>query len=106
MALSDLGNPKSAQKGNSAFAQRAILGIGVGSAWNVRKFGITKRIGSIPQLREAIESIGELFQGKPVTIRTDAFAIEAVTLSKVRKMIPIYVGTSSSKRSEDGGRNC
>jgi 5,10-methylenetetrahydromethanopterin reductase len=65
--------------------------------------GIAKRTGTIPQLREAIESINELFRGKEVTVRTDAFKIESVALSKTPKKIPIYVGTSSPKGLEMAG---
>ena len=67
------------------------------------KAGIGERSGRIPQLREAIESIYELFLGKEVTVRTDSFAIEAVSLSKSRGRIPIYVGTSSPKGLEMAG---
>jgi len=100
LALSDLGRPKN---GGQTSSQRAILGIGVGSDWNVSKCGITNRSGRIEQLREAIESINELFEGKEVTIRTDSFAIEAVSLSKSRGRIPIYVGTSSPKGLDMAG---
>jgi 5,10-methylenetetrahydromethanopterin reductase len=79
------------------------LGIGVGSKWNVAKSGISARSGTIFQLREAIESIRELFAGEPVTVRTESFAIEAVALSKASGKIPIYVGTSSPKGLELAG---
>ena len=90
LALSDLGFPRS----NS---QRAILGIGLGSHYNVSKFGIFSRKGMVQNLREAIESIQQLFKGEEVSIRTDPFAIERVRLSKSRGKIPIYVGSSSPK---------
>ncbi len=105
LALSDLGAHSriKTRENKSSTSQRAIVGIGVGSKWNVSKFGITKRSGTIDQLREAIESIIELFKGKEVTVKTDAFAIESVTLSRARKNIPIYVGTSSVKGLEMAG---
>jgi 5,10-methylenetetrahydromethanopterin reductase len=89
LALSNLGF--------ASKRQRAILGIGVGSSYNVGKLGITNRKNTIDQLREAIESISELFEGKEVSVRTDAFAIERVTLSKSKTKIPIYIGTASRK---------
>ncbi|MDA4111076.1 MAG: LLM class flavin-dependent oxidoreductase [Thaumarchaeota archaeon] len=92
MALSDLGTG-----GKKACPQRAILGIGIGSDYNVAKFGITERKGVVDELREAIESIRELFEGKEVTVRTDAFVIDDVSLSKSAKKIPIYVGAGSPK---------
>ena len=49
------------------------------------------------QLREAVEVIRELFDGKEVTARTDSFAIEQVQLSKLRKKIPIHIGANSAK---------
>jgi 5,10-methylenetetrahydromethanopterin reductase len=100
LALSDLGRPKI---GSRASSQRAILGIGVGSDWNVVKCGIMNRSGRIQLLREAIESINELFDGKQVTVRTDSFAIEEVNLSKSHGKIPIYVGTSSPKGLDMAG---
>jgi 5,10-methylenetetrahydromethanopterin reductase len=100
LALADLGRPNNSKK---VPRQRAILGIGVGSDWNVAKAGITARMARISQLREAIESISELFLGKEVTVRTDAFAIEGVTLSNSKPRIPIYVGTSSPKGLEMAG---
>ncbi len=103
LALSDLGGFKIQRKARSSSRQRAVLGIGVGSDWNVAKFGIRKRTGTIIQLREAIESIRELFSGEQVTVRTDAFAIETVSLSKARRKIPIYVGTGSPKGLEMAG---
>ena len=81
LALSNLGGSR----------QRAILGIGLGSSYNVVKFGIFKRSGKIEYLREAIESIQELFSGKEVSVRTDPFVIERVRLSKSKGKIPIYV---------------
>ncbi|MDA4129927.1 MAG: LLM class flavin-dependent oxidoreductase [Thaumarchaeota archaeon] len=92
MALSDL-----ASRGKKSGTQRAILGIGLGSGYNVAKFGIISRKGVIEQLREAIEAIRELFQGKEVDVRTDAFVIDGVSLSKAPKKIPIYVGSESPK---------
>ncbi len=92
VALSDLG-----AGGRKAGPQRAILGIGLGADYNVAKFGITKRRGMVEDLREAIESIRELFSGKQVDVRTDAFVIDGVSLSRARKPIPIYVGTGSPK---------
>jgi 5,10-methylenetetrahydromethanopterin reductase len=104
LALSDLGNSLEVNGGvRKTFNQRAILGIGVGSSWNVGKAGIKDRKGVIIQLREAIESIRELFNGKEVTVRTDGFAIEGVLLSKARKKIPIYVGSNSPKSLEMAG---
>jgi len=98
LALSDLGSQDKAKSGSKApKLQRAIVGIGVGSDWTVRKFGISDRHGVIVQLREAIESLRELFNGKDVTVRTEGFAIEEVSLSKSFKKIPIYVGSSSPK---------
>lgn len=49
------------------------------------------------QLREAVESIRELFSGKEVTARTDSFTIEHVVLSKAKKKIPIHFGVQSPK---------
>ena len=92
MALSDLG-----AQGIKTGPQRAILGIGVGADYNVAKFGITKRTGMMDDLREAIESIRELFSGKQVDVRTDAFVIDGVSLSKAPKEIPIYAGTGSPR---------
>jgi 5,10-methylenetetrahydromethanopterin reductase len=104
LALSDLGKSKPSNKTSQrSSSQRAVLGIGVGSAWNVAKYGITNRSGTISQLREAIESIRELFRGKQVTVRTDAFVIESVILSKASKTIPIHVGTSSPRGLEMAG---
>jgi len=100
LALSDLGRSKTTRRSSG---QRAILGLGVGADWNVAKAGIGERSGRIPQLREAIESINELFLGKEVTVRTESFAIEAVTLSKSKVRIPIYLGTSSPKGLEMAG---
>ncbi|MGI0084998.1 MAG: LLM class flavin-dependent oxidoreductase [Nitrososphaerales archaeon] len=77
--------------------QRAVLGIGVGSSYNVAKVGIFDRSGVIDELREAIESVRDLFEGKEVSVRTDAYAIERVTLSKARGRIPIYIGSQSPK---------
>src|SRR5579875_2912528 len=78
--------------------QRAILGIGVGAPYNVAKFGISSRIGLIDDLREAIEAIRDLWNGKEVSVRTDSFAIERVTLSRnATGMIPIHVGSGSPK---------
>ena len=90
LALSDLGFL-------SSKSQRAILGIGLGSHYNVSKFGIFSRKGMVQNLREAIESIQQLFKGEEVSIRTDPFSIERVRLSKCRGKIPIYVGSSSPK---------
>jgi 5,10-methylenetetrahydromethanopterin reductase len=98
LAMSDLGS-----KGNRTRVQRTVLGLGVGSDYNVAKFGIRNRTGVIIELREAIESISELFEGKEVTVRTDAYTIEAVSLSKPRRKIPIYVGSSSPKGLELAG---
>ncbi len=100
LALSDLG--RSGKTGVDS-GQRAVLGIGVGSDWNVGRGGIEKRARTIPQLREAIESINDLLRGKEVTVRTDSFAIEGVTLSKSKGKIPVYVGTSSPKGLELAG---
>ena len=105
LALSDLGghDEKARRSNKQSFKQRAILGIGVGSDWNVAKFGVEKRSGAIPQLREAIEAISELFAGKQVTVRTDAFSIEEVSLSKAEDKIPVYVGSGSPKGLEMAG---
>jgi len=92
MALSDLG-----AGGRKTGPHRTILGIGLGSDYNVAKFGITKRTGMIDDMREAVESIQELFLGKEVTLRTDAFVIDGVSLSKSPRQIPIYLGTGSPK---------
>jgi 5,10-methylenetetrahydromethanopterin reductase len=97
LALSDAGRHKSAK------SQRAILGIGVGSDWNVGKLGISNRKGMIDQLREAVESIRELFNGKLVDIRTESFVIEDVVLSKSRAKIPIFIGSHSPKGLELAG---
>lgn len=100
LALSNLGgsqNPRVQQQ------QRATLGIGLGSPYNVAKFGIFERKGKIEYLREAIESIQELFSGKEVSVRTDPFVIERVKLSKSKGKIPIYVGSSSPKGLELAG---
>ncbi len=86
LALSDLGSWK------HKTLQRAVLGLGLGSAYNVAKFGISKRSGMNDQMREAVESIRALMDGKQVTARTDSFAIEQVQLSKSRKKIPIHIG--------------
>ena len=91
LALSDLGAWR-----NKAL-QRAVLGLGLGAPYNVAKFGITKRSGMNDQLREAVESIRELLDGKEVTARTDSFAIEQVMLSKSRKKIPIHIGSQGAK---------
>jgi 5,10-methylenetetrahydromethanopterin reductase len=92
LTMSDLAlatNPKT---------QRAILGIGLGADYNVAKFGIFNRVGMVECLREAVESLQELFKGKEVSIRTDPFIIERVKLSKSKMgAIPIYVGSSSPK---------
>ncbi len=98
LALSDLGS-----RGNRSPSQRSVLGLGVGADYNVAKFGIRNRKGVIIELREAIESISDLFEGKEVTVRTDAYAIEVVSLSKPRRKIPIYVGSSSAKGLELAG---
>jgi 5,10-methylenetetrahydromethanopterin reductase len=99
LALSNLG----ASQNPGAQQQRAFLGIGLGSPYNVAKFGIFKRKGKIEYLREAIESIQELFSGKEVSVRTDPFVIERVRLSKSKEKIPIYVGSSSPKGLELAG---
>ena len=78
-------------------AQRAILGIGLGSSYNVSKVGIFSRKGMVETLRETIESIQELFEGKEVSVRTDYFVIERVRLSKSKRKIPIYIGSNSPK---------
>ncbi|MCL4518231.1 MAG: LLM class flavin-dependent oxidoreductase, partial [Thaumarchaeota archaeon] len=91
LALSDIGARKNKR------LQRAVLGLGLGASYNVAKFGITKRSGMNEQLREAVESIRELFAGKEVTARTDSFAIEQVQLSKSRKNIPIHIGANGAK---------
>jgi 5,10-methylenetetrahydromethanopterin reductase len=91
LLLSDLGSH--AHKS----LQRANLGIGVGADYNVRKFGVVERAGIILQMREAIEAIRELHSGEEVTVRTDSFVIEHVTLAKSKKKIPIHVGTQSPK---------
>ena len=92
LALSDLGS-----HGLKSAPQRAVLGIGVGSPYNVGMAGIKSRSGMIGDLREAVESIRELFQGKQVTVITDSFAIEGVKLSKATTPIPVYVGSGSPK---------
>lgn len=97
LALSNLGYSQNTR------VQRAILGIGLGSPYNVAKFGIFKREGMIEDLREAIESIQELFSGKEVSVRTDHFVIERVKLSKNKGKIPIYIGSSSPKGLELAG---
>ena len=91
LALSDLGSWKNKS------LRRAVLGLGVGAPYNVAKFGITSRSGMTEQLREAVEVIHELFDGKEVTARTDSFAIEQVQLSKLRKKIPIHIGANGAK---------
>lgn len=91
LALSNLSS------GPKHLRQRAVLGIGVGSNYTVAKFGVFDRSGMIEQLREAIESIRELFEGKEVSVRTEAYAVERVTLSKSRERIPIYIGSQSPK---------
>ena len=93
LALSNLGGPR----------QRAVIGIGIGAPFNISKFGIFARQGVIDDLREAIESIRGLFEGKEVSVRTDAFVIERVSLSKSRGKIPIYVGAGSPKGLELAG---
>jgi len=92
-ALSDLasGSKPASSK------QRMILGLGGGSPYNVSKFGIHKRSGMLADLREAVESIRELFEGKEVTVLTDHYAIEGVSLSKLRKRIPIHIGAAGPK---------
>jgi 5,10-methylenetetrahydromethanopterin reductase len=77
--------------------QRAIIGLGLGADYNVGKFGIMERKGVNLQLREAVETIQELHSGKEVTVRTDAFAIERVVLSRSRTKIPIHIGSQSPK---------
>jgi 5,10-methylenetetrahydromethanopterin reductase len=97
LALSNLGhsrNPKT---------QRAVLGIGLGSPYNVAKFGIFKRTSQVEYLREAVESIQELFGGKEVSVRTNPFIIERVKLSRSKVKIPIYIGSSSPKGLELAG---
>ena len=44
------------------------------------KFGIRNRKGVIIELREALQSISDLFEGKEVTVRLDSYAIEVVSL--------------------------
>ena len=91
MALSDLAAKR------KTGASRVILGLGVGSDYNVGKLGVTGRTGMIDAMREAIESIRELFEGKEVTARTDSFVIEDVSLGKSLRKIPLYLGTGSPK---------
>ena len=91
LALSNLAS------GPRHLKNRAVLGIGLGSNYNVAKLGIFDRSGVIEELREAIESIRELFEGKEVSVRTDAYVIERVTLSKTSEKIPIYIGSQSPK---------
>ncbi len=109
LALSDLASSSSsasasvssasgASRKSANSSQRAILGIGIGSTYNVSKIGIGKRSGTVTDLREAIESIRELFNDKEVTVRTDSFAIENVLLSKsMRGKIPIHVGAGGPR---------
>ena len=91
LALSDLGAWKNKR------LQRAVLGLGLGAQYNVAKFGISKRSGMNEQLREAVESIRALLEGKEVTARTDSFAIEQVALSKSRKKISIQIGAHGAR---------
>ncbi|MDG6996888.1 MAG: LLM class flavin-dependent oxidoreductase [Nitrososphaerota archaeon] len=91
LVLSDLGAWK------NKTLQRAVLGLGLGAQYNVSKFGIIKRTGMNDQLREAVETIRELLNGKEVTARTDSFAIEQVLLSKSKKKIPIHIGSQGAK---------
>jgi 5,10-methylenetetrahydromethanopterin reductase len=91
MALSDLAGKRNSSK------SRVILGLGVGAEFNVAKLGVTERKGMMDEMREAIESIRELFQGKLVTVRTDSFVIDGVSLGKSPVQIPIYLGTGSPK---------
>jgi 5,10-methylenetetrahydromethanopterin reductase len=91
LALSDINaRPRRARS-------RAILGIGLGAAYNVAKFGIISRKDMINDLREAIESIRQLWQGKDVRVRTNAFVIEQVKLSRSKRKIPIHIGSNSPK---------
>jgi len=92
-ALSDLASGGKTASGK----QRMILGLGAGSPYNVSKFGIHKRSGIPADLREAVESIRELFEGKEVTVMTDHYVIEGVVLSKLRKRIPIHIGAVGPK---------
>ena len=98
LALSDLGS-----RGRKAESQRAVIGIGVGSPYTVGKFGILERSGFTDEMREAIESIRQLHAGKEVSVRTDAFSIERVSLSKAKTRIPIFVGSNSKKILELSG---
>ncbi len=93
-AISDLASHGRRRR---ASRERMVLGIGIGSGYNVSKFGIQKRSGTISNLREAIESIRELFVGKQVTVRTDAFSIESVSIGKLERKIPIYIGAAGPK---------
>ena len=76
---------------------RPVLGIGLGSSYHVSKFGVFSRKGMVEDMREAVESIRELFEGKEVSVRTDSFIIERVELSKSKTRIPVYIGASSPK---------
>ena len=78
-------------------AQRMILGLGSGSPYNLAKFGVHSPEGVLADMREAIESIRELFDGKTVTVATDHYAIENVQIGKVRKKIPIHIGAVGPK---------
>jgi 5,10-methylenetetrahydromethanopterin reductase len=99
LTLSNLGYSRSKM-------QRAILGMGLGSSYNVSKFGIFSRKGMIENLREAIEAIQDLFKGEEVSIRTDAFQIESVRFSKSRGKIPILIGSGSPKGLRLAGEIC
>ena len=91
-AISDL-----ASSASGTSQQRMVLGIGIGADYNVSKFGIVDRKGTVPDLREAIESIRELFDGKRVTVRTNAFSIDSVSIGRLKRKIPIYVGAAGPK---------
>lgn len=93
LALSDLASHGS----DRSSSQRAILGLGVGSPYNVNKFGVGRRRGMINDLREAVESIRDLFRGKEVTVRTDSFTIDGVILSKAKHDIPVQIGSRSPR---------
>ena len=107
-ALSDLA---SASGGKTAsHKQRMILGLGAGSPYNVSKFGIRKRSGVLADLREAVESIRELFEGKEVTVVTDQLCHRRCFTFKVEEQNPHpHRGSrpedTSARRGDSGWRD-
>lgn len=83
---------------------KAIIGLGVGSAYLLEKIGLPNWVSPYATLKNAVTVIRRLLEGETVTFESGVFKLNAVKLSKSKIRLPIYVGARGPRLLDLAGR--